>query len=116
MHVAAAGERRLFAVQREPPARHLHVLERAPHQPRRGDRDAVVAEPGRARVGKLRHLRQLAAALRLRDRRQEADRHLRLGPGSLDESAQHRRRVDDRLGVRHREDRAEAARRRGTRS
>ena len=114
--MAAARERRLLAVEREPSAGHLRVLERTPHQPGRGDRDAVVAEPGRACVGKLRHLRELGAALALRDRGEEADRHLGLGPGPLDERAQHGRRVDDRLGVRHREDRAEAARGRGPRA
>ena len=67
-------------------------------------------EPGRARVGELGHLRQLLAELALRDRGQEADRHLRLLARGLDQRAEHRRRVDDRLGVRHRQDRAVAAR------
>src|SRR5205085_12225959 len=35
VHVAAARERRLLAVEREPPAGDLRVLERAPHQPGR---------------------------------------------------------------------------------
>ena len=73
------------------------------------DRAAVVGERDRARVGELGHLRQLAAGLALRDRREEADRNLGLAPGVLEERAEHGGRVDDRLGVRHREDRAVAA-------
>ena len=55
------------------------------------------------------------ARLALGDRGQEADRHDRLVRGTLLKRAQHRRRVDDRVGVGHREDAAEAARGRGAR-
>ena len=53
------------------------------------------------------------AGLALRDRGEEADRHLRVGLGLLGERAEHGGRVDDRVGVRHRQDRAVAARRGG---
>ena len=59
MHLAVARERRLLAVQRDPPAGDRAVLERAPHQPGRDDGHAVVGEAGRARVGELAHLGQL---------------------------------------------------------
>jgi hypothetical protein len=64
-------------------------------------------------AGEPAHLGQLAAVLALRDRGEEADRHVRLRQRGLDQRAEHRRRVDDGLGVRHREDRAVPARRRG---
>ena len=63
------------------------VLERAPHQPGRGDRAAVVGEAGRARVGELAHLGQLRALLALRDRGEEADRDLGLRLGACSMSA-----------------------------
>ena len=113
VHLTFARQRRLLAVEREPPLREAAVLQRTAHQPGGHERSAVVAEPHCTRVGELGHLGQLRAVLTLRDRGEEADRHLRLRARPLDERAQHRRRVDDRLGVRHREDRAEAAGRRG---
>ena len=78
-------------------------------RPGEHDRAAVVGERGGAGVGELAHLGQLRARLALRDRGQEADRDLGLGPRLLDERGEHGGRVDDRLGVRHREDRAVAA-------
>ena len=107
--VAAVREGRLFAVEREQPARDRGVLERAPHQPGRRDRAAVVGEGDRARVGELGHLGQLLAELAAGDRGEEADGNDRLVARGLDERAERGRRVDDRVGVRHREDRAEAA-------
>ena len=56
-----------------------------------------------------RHLGQLLAAEPLRDRGHEAGRDERLAPRGLDERAEHGGRVDDRVGVRHRQDRAVAA-------
>ena len=85
------------------------VLERAAHQPGRGDRPPVVGERRRAGVGELSHLGQLLPAEPLRDRRHEAGGDERLPPRRLDQRAEHRRRVDDRIGVRHRQDRAVAA-------
>jgi hypothetical protein len=60
-------------------------------------------------VCELAHLGQLGPLLPLRDRRQKADLDLGVGARLLDERAEHRGRIDDRLGVRHREDRAVAA-------
>ena len=116
VHVAPARERRVLAVHRDRPVRDRRVLERAPHE-RRGDHGApVVGEPDRALVGELAHLGQLRAFLPLGDRRQEADLHLGLLAGLLDERAEHGSRVDDRLGVGHGQDRAVPARRGGLRA
>ena len=109
VHVSAARERLLLAVQRERPARRRRVLERAAHQPGRADRDAVVGEGDRAGVGELAHLRQLLPVLATRDRGEEADVHLRLATGDLDERAERRGRVDHGIGVGHGEDGAVAA-------
>ena len=70
---------------------------------------AVVGEPGGPGVGELGHLGQLLAAQALRDRRHEADGHHRLLPRRFDQRAEHGGRVDDRIGVRHRQDGAVAA-------
>ena len=88
-------------------------MQRAAHQPGRGDGHAVVGEGDRAGVGQLAHLGQLLPALASRDRGEEAGRHRRVLPRGLDESAECRGRVDDRIGVRHREDRAVTAGRGG---
>jgi hypothetical protein len=66
-------------------------------------------KPAAPLVGELGHLGQLGAVLAAGDRGEEADRNLRLGLRVLDQRAEHRGRVDDRVGVRHREDRAVAA-------
>ena len=109
VHLAAAGERRLLAVDGDPPSGDRVVLKRAPHQPGATTGPAVVREPGRAGVGELGHLGELLAQLALRDRGEEPDGNLGLLSGRLDQRAEHGGRVDDRLGVRHREDRAVAA-------
>ena len=109
-------ERRLLAVERERPVGARGVLQRAAHQPGGGDRHAVVGEGDRSRVGELAHLGQLLPALPARDGGEEADRYLGLAARGLDESAERGRGVDDRVGVRHREDRAVAAGRRGRRA
>jgi hypothetical protein len=98
---------------REPAAGDAVVLERAPHQAGRDDRAAVVAEAGGALLGELGHLGQLRALLAACDRGEEADRDRRLRLRVLDQRAEHRGRVDDRVGVRHRQDRAVAAGRGG---
>ena len=77
---------------------------------RAGHRPAVVREraaPGRRELG---HLGELLAALALADRGHEAGRDDRLLARARDEVAEDGGRVDDRVGVRHREDRAVAAR------
>ena len=111
VHVAAAGQARLLAVQREPAAGDLVVLERAAHHACGRDRLAVVGEGGCAGVGQLAHLGELRAFEPHRDRAHEADRDLGLVLGARPEAAQDLGRVDDGVGVRHREDRAVAARR-----
>ena len=112
--VRAVRERRLLAVERERPAGDRRVLERAAHHPGRRDGHAVVGERDRAGVGELAHLGQLLPALAAGDRREEADRDDRLALRAVSTSdAERRGRVDDGIGVRHREDRAEAAGRRG---
>ena len=111
VHVAVARERRLLAVQREAPAGDRRVLERAPHQARRERTgQAVVGEAGGAGVGELAHLRQLARpACPFVIAARKPTGIVRLGSRVLDQRAEHRGRVDDRLGVRHGEDRAVAA-------
>ena len=109
VHLTAPRERRLLAVQRQAAAGDGAVLERAPHQARRDHRLPVVGERGGARGGKLGHLGQLGPALVPRNRREEADRHLGLCLRRLRERAEHYRRVDDGLGIRHRQDRAVTA-------
>jgi hypothetical protein len=71
--------------------------------PARRDRAAVVGEGCRARVGELAHLGQLRARLADGDRGSEADRHLRLARPRARAGRGARRRVDDGIGVRHRE-------------
>ena len=106
--VAAMRERRLLAVERERPIGDRRVLHSPPHQPRGGDRHAVVGEGDRSRLGELAHLGQLLPALAARDRGEKADRHLGLGARRLDQGAEGGRGVDHRVGVRHRENRAVA--------
>ena len=116
VHLTVARERSLLAVQRDPFAGHSAVLECAPHQPGRCNRDAVVAEADRARGGELAHLGQLGPGLAFRDRRQESDGNLGLGARGFDQRTESCCGVDDRVGVGHREDRAVAARRGGGRA
>ena len=100
---------RLLAVQRERAARHRRVLQCAAHQAGRCDGDAVVGERDRARVGELGHIRQRRPLLPARDRGEESDLHVSLTARGLDERTEDGRRIDDGIGVRHREDRAETA-------
>ena len=88
------------------------VLERPLHQARR-TRPGLPSSVNAAapRRGELGHLGQLLAAKALRDRRHEAGRDRRLVAGLLDQGAEHGRRVDDGIRVRHREDGAVATRR-----
>src|SRR5207344_566953 len=92
------------------------VLEGAPQEARRDDRSAVVREGGRPRGSEVRHLRELLPELALADRGHEAGGHESSRAGLLDERPENRSRVDDRIGVRHREDRAVPARRRCSRA
>ena len=71
------------------------------------DRPAVVGEPERALLAQLGHLGQLLAFQPARDRREKAHRDARLARGAVAQRSQQRRGVDDRVGVRHRDHRAE---------
>jgi hypothetical protein len=113
VRLSGTGQCRLLAVQRDRPLRHGGVLERAAEQPRGDHRPAVVGEPGGSRVGELAQLGELLAELPLGDGSEEADGHRRLRASGLDQRPEHGGRVDDRIGVRHPEDRAVAARGRG---
>ena len=103
-------ERRLLAVQSQPPARRAGVLKSSAHQPGRTDRFAVVGEGRGAGAGQLAHLGQLLAGEPARDRRHEANRDQGLLLRLLDQRSEHGGAVDHRIGVRHRQDRAVAAR------
>ena len=69
----------------------------------------VVGEAERALLPELGHLGELLAGEPARDRGQEADGHARLARGGVAQRAQQRRRVEHRVGVGHRDHRAEAA-------
>jgi hypothetical protein len=99
-------------MERKGPPGDAVVLQRPPHQPRRHDWAAVVAEADGSLVGELGHLRQLGTVLPARDRGEEADGHLGLGLCVLDQRPEHGGGVHDRLGVGHRQDRAVPTRRR----
>jgi hypothetical protein len=116
VHLPAVRERRLLAVERERPVGGRRVLERPAHEAGRGDGHAVVGEGDRADIGQLAHLGQLLPPLRACDRGEEAGLDSRVATRGLHERAERRGRVHDRIGVRHGEDRAIAARSRGRRA
>ncbi len=109
VHLAVAGKGRLLTVERDSSPGERVVLKRPPHQPGCDNGAAVVREACCPRLGELDHLGQLPALLTLGDRSEEADRDFGLASRGLDQRAEHRRGVDDRLGVRHRKNRAVAA-------
>ena len=109
MHHAVSRQRRILLEQRDDAAREALVLERLAQDAGGGDRLAVVGEPERAGVAEVRHLGQLLTAQAARDRGKEPGRDVGLPAGHLGQGAQNRGVVDDRVGVRHRDDRAEAA-------
>ena len=109
VHLAAAGQGRLLAMERQRTVGDRAVGERPAHECRRRDRPPVVGERDRTGGSELRHLGQLLPALPLRDRRREARRDDRLLVRLLDERLQDGGGVDDRVGVRHRDDRAVAS-------
>ena len=84
------------------------VLQRPAHDARLVDGTSVVREGHRAGVGERTELGELGAVLALRDRGHEADWDMRLGGGACAQAAQDVGVVDDRVGVRHRQDRAVA--------
>jgi hypothetical protein len=116
VRMAATRQRRLLAVHGDRLAGDGVVLERAPHQPGRRDGSAVVGEAGGACIGERAQLAQHGAVLPLRDRGEEADGDARLGGGPGLQAPEELGVVDDRVGVRDREDRAVAAGRGGGRA
>ena len=110
VHMAAARQRRLLAVERERrlgDARCTAARGACRPADTTGRPSSVKAAAPAAASSAIS--RQLLAELALADRGHEPGRHDRLLARTLDERAEHRRRVDDGLGVRHREDRAVAA-------
>jgi hypothetical protein len=90
----------------EPSAGHRSVLQGPAHEPRRGNGYTVIREANSTRIGQLGHLRQLGSSLSFRDGREETDRNVSFRARGVDERAERGRRVDDRICVRHRQDRA----------
>ena len=103
VHDPVSGERRILFMQRDHAAAQALVLQRLAQHSRGHDRLAVVGEAQRAVVAQLSHLGQLLAPEAARDRGEESHRHPGLTGGSVDQRAQYRRLVDDRVGVRHRD-------------
>ena len=113
VHDAVAGELRVLLVEEDVAADQVLVLERPSHHPRRADRQPVVGEPDRAGLAHRGHLGQLAPFHPAGDRADEADRDGRDVGGLLAQGAHLVGLVDDRIGVRHRDHPAVAARRGG---
>ena len=108
VHRSSSGERGIFFVEREHAARHLLVLQRLAQHSRRLNRHSVIGEASRPGGAELRHRRQLLTTEANGDRSQEANRDARLAPRGLAQRTQHGSRIDDRVGVRHRQHSAEA--------
>jgi hypothetical protein len=97
------------------PVKGLDVLQGAPHQQRIRDALAVVGEhpdPG-SRIGHRTELGQLVALQSHGNRADRLDVGMAGFPAQPPDLLDHARRVGDRLGVRHRVHRGEAAERRG---
>ena len=109
VRMAATRQSLLLAVDRDRASCDRVVLQRAAHQPGGDDGTPVVREADRAGVGERPELRELLTRLPLRDRGEEADGNLRLALRSCAQPANRLGLVDDRLRIRHREDRAVAA-------
>ena len=110
------GERRLLAVIGDGDVEGARVLERRAHELRAGDRLAVVADGDRAGADHLAELGERLALLADRDRADRIDAR-RAGALRLpDDEADRGLIVGDRIGVRHRAHRGEAAGRRGARA
>ena len=114
VHLPVARERRLLLVQRETAAGDRRVLERAAHRAR-GERTGCPSSVKPAAPASASSPISVSSAPRwpfvIAARKPTGTSAS--APRLLDERPEHRGRVDDRIGVRHREDRAVAARRRG---
>jgi hypothetical protein len=116
VHRSSARQRRLLAMIGDRDPERSRVLERGAHEVRAHHRAAVVAH--RDRPGP-HHLAEFGQRLPLLSHRDRADRMDSRPPGALrlaDDEADGRLIVGDRLGVRHRADSREAARRRRPRT
>ena len=116
VHDALRREREILRMLDDEQPERARVLEGVPEEPRVFDGRAVVRERDRARRGELHEIGELFPPPSARDRRDRE--HARAaGRGRAREELGHEaRRVDRRLGVRHRADRGEAPANRGTRS
>ena len=110
MHHAGARQRGILLVQREHPAAQALVAKRVAQQSGVGDRLAVVGEADRPDLAQLAHLAQPPPGQSDADRCHEADRNAGVALRRHQHPAQKRRMVEHRVGVRHRHDRAIAAR------
>ena len=116
VHDASSGEARVLLVQGDDATGEALVLQRPSQHRRAFDRNAVVGKADGALVRELCHLGQLVTRLPLGRCSEKAHRDARLEAGSLFQGREHRRVVDDRIGVRHGKDAREPAGRRCTRA
>ena len=118
VHHPVAAQLRVLLVQQDRAADEVLVLEGAAHDPGRGDRQAVVGEPDRARLADRRHLGQLLTPHPPGDGADEARGHGRLGAGPLPqrEHVRRRRRPPGRCWPSRRSRSSRRPRRRGCRS
>ena len=110
VRLAPARQRRLLAMEHERKPRDPAVLQCAAHETGRHDGQAVIGECSRARRRERSHLGQFLPELALADGGHETGRDDSFLTRALDERPEYRRRVDDRVRVRYREDRAVATR------
>jgi len=108
VHLPIPREARILLVKSQQPACRAAVLQRALHQSRRDDGVTVVGESRCSEAGELDHLRELLSTKPLGDRGHESGGNGRVLARLLDEGAEHGGRIDHRVGVRHRQDRAVA--------
>ncbi len=116
VHAPARGEREIFRVHHHRQAEIAGVFQCAAHHARRHHRATVVGEADAPRFLELRHVGELFAVRSARDRSGRKDvRKAGFASAPADESRD-RGRVADRLRVRHRHQRGDAAGRRRARS
>ena len=116
VHVAARGERLVFAVLRQDHAEVGGVLERPAHQRRILHAAPVVGEQAHAELCHLGHRGESIAGTTDGDRSGNAHVTQRRLRAEVEHLVHDRCAVDRRFGVRHRDDRGVAAERSGARS
>ena len=114
VHRAAVCERELLAVIDDGNAEGLRVVERGAHQVRADDGAAVIAHRHRAGGHHLAELRERLALLPHRDRADRIHARRRDAARLTNDESDRGLIVRHGLGVRHRADGRESARRRGT--